>query len=495
MERRFTARGIGALAIAPLAVVLAVGIDFLASRDGLSPAQELAAYSCLLTAYLVVEVLVLRAQGVELLWINPVVLATVLTFGLPYALTNLIFLDSGIFPEAPELYWTNKLMFLACLAASAMWAGYRSRTGRRLGQFLQRSRVLRGWLSPSAVVNSYAAVGFVLISLGGRLWMVHLGVYGYSSSIDRIYEMASYREYLSIMESLGRLALAALALQCFASSNSSVFQRAAVWLVVVYEVAFGLLSGFKSAAVMPFIIVGFVYYSRRSRFPIWLAPSIAASILAAYIVIEPFRTARYENSQFDGTSIASIADEMTFDTAVVGSESYLPYVTLQVLSRMNLAYVGSFGIKHASETPRQKDAPRFLENILLSPAHALVPRLLWPSKPLQNVGAWYNREVLGNDDYSSSGMGPLTYLNYAGGGLAVILGFLLVGVLQRGLFDGLRHHGTGGLFVFLGLLGTLGVISDTYNSFLVNVFRLLPMLIVAQYVLLHRTRPERATGN
>jgi hypothetical protein len=154
-----------------------------------------------------------------------------------------------------------------------------------------------------------------------------------------------------------------------------------------------------------------------------------------------------------------------------------------------LTYIGSLGIEYAdnyNELPA--DSPAFLGNIILAPAHALIPRLLWDSKPLQNIGLWYTNQVIGSNSYSSTAMSPFTYLNFAGGPLAVILGFLMVGIFQRGLFDGLRHFGGGGLIVLFGLLGTLVNINHAFDSFFVSLIRFLPILIVAQYLLLRRSR-------
>jgi hypothetical protein len=147
------------------------------------------------------------------------------------------------------------------------------------------------------------------------------------------------------------------------------------------------------------------------------------------------------------------------------------------------------GIEYAANNDELPEgSPEFLGNIILAPVMAVVPRILWPSKPLQNIGLWYTNQVVGLDLVSSTGMSPFTYLNFAGGPFAVVLGFLIVGILQRGLFDGLRQFGAGGLFVLLGLLGTLSNIDSAFNTFFVGIIRLLPILVFAQYVLLQRSR-------
>lgn len=150
--------------------------------------------------------------------------------------------------------------------------------------------------------------------------------------------------------------------------------------------------------------------------------------------------------------------------------------------------IASLGIEYAAKNELPAGSPAFLGDIFLAPAHAFIPSFLWKSKPLQNIGLWYTNQVLGFTFFSSTAMSAFTYLNFAGGPLAVILGFLMVGILQRGLFDGLRHFGGGGLIVLFGLLGTLVNIDSAFNAFFVGVIRFLPILVVVQYVLLRRSR-------
>jgi hypothetical protein len=89
---------------------------------------------------------------------------------------------------------------------------------------------------------------------------------------------------------------------------------------------------------------------------------------------------------------------------------------------------------------------------------------------------------------SSTAMGPVTYLNFAGGPLAVVIGFFVIGIIQRTLFDGLRSFGGGGLIVFFGLLRSLVLIDSAFNTIFTTIIRLIPLLMMAQYLLFYRTR-------
>ena len=477
-----------------LVVFFALLVYAMLSSDMITNSQGLVAYTLLLLGYLYVEARNLWRRETHLFWINPIVLASIFTFVLAFGVTNVLFFMPedvvglvGLEPVATP--WMNRLMLLVVLGACAMWVGYSSGVGRNMGRILQRSRVFRKWISSSVRVNKPALYTCVGISLIARLLAIKLGVFGYSSTYDQLIAGAAYTQYLAMAQSLGQLALVSVAIQCIALPSSALSDRQLLWLVLGFEVVFGFLSGFKSAVVMPFIIVGVVYYSQQNRFPRWLIPVVVVGVMAAFAVIEPFRAARNEDAGFAGTSLGSIAGTMTSASSIDADDGGERASTgLSFLARSNLTYIASLGIEYAANKELPDDSPKFLDDILLAPAHALIPRLLWDSKPLQNIGLWYTNEVMGFDFYSSTAMSPFTYLNFAGGPLAVILGFLMVGILQRGLFDGLRHFGGGGLIVLFGLLNTLVIIDSAFNTFIIGIIRFLPLLVVAQYLLLRRPR-------
>lgn len=484
-------------ALRVLVVCSALLIYVVLSKDLLGTPQGLLAYTLLLLGYLYVEARNLWSHDAHLFWINPVVLASAFTFALAFGVTNVLFIMPedklalvGLQPIATP--WMNQIMLLVVLGACAMWVGYSSRLSRNIGRFLRESRTLNKWMKISVRVNRPVLYTCLAASLLARLLAIKLGVYGYSSTYDQLIEGAAYREYLSIAESLGKLVLVGVSIQCFSSIRPTFSDRKTLLLVLGYEVAFGFLSGFKSAVVMPFIIVGFVYYSQRNRFPRWLIPVVIGGVMAAYAVIEPFRVARNEDLSFDSTNIGSLVSIITNASGVQTDDGGERASTLlSFLARSNLTYVASLGVEYAANNALSDDSPAFLKNIFFAPAHAVIPRFLWASKPIENTGLWYTQQVMGLSHFSSTAMSPFTHLNFAGGPLAVILGFLVVGIVQRGLFDGFRCFGGGGLIVIFGLLGNLATMDSAFNTFLIGIIRYVPILVAAQYFLLQRTRLSR----
>lgn len=483
------------IAVAWLRVVLVFSaiIIYLAMVTGLlSNTQTLTLQTLLLLLYVSLEIRRLWARNGRAFLINPVVLASIVTIAIPYGITNIAFALPERIVAQVGLHtavdvWINQLMLLVLLGTCSMLVGYDSASGRKLGLMLRRSRALRKWLSSSSRIRTSTLYAFLTISVVARLWAIKLGVYGYSSGQERLLEGAAYREYLSIAQSLGTLALVGLALLCFATPRPPLWHRLLLALTLGYEVLFGLLSGFKSAVVFPIIIVGIVSYSQRNRVSRKLLLAAVIALIAAYGVIEPFRAARQQNPSFVETSIQRIVGTMATATLSGGAEG-TPSTWLRVLASSNLTLAGSHGIEYAALGELPPGSPDFLSNIILAPAYAFLPRFVWATKPLQNIGLWYTNRVIGHEFNSSTAMGPITYLNFAGGPLAVILGFLIVGILQRGIYDGLRGFGVGGLIVFFGLLGTLARIDSAFYTFFVALIRLTVLLVLAQKLLLQPRR-------
>jgi hypothetical protein len=238
---------------------------------------------------------------------------------------------------------------------------------------------------------------------------------------------------------------------------------------------------------MPFIIVGLCKYYQQRKFPIWVVGAVFISVVAGYTVIEPFRIIRYQDPGFEGRTVSGIYRSMLDrDSFYEPTRDDLLSIPLKFISRINLTYVGSLGIEYAEGGALPDGSPDFLKNIFLSPAHAVVPRIVWENKPYQDIGLWYTRVVLGHNTLTSTGMGPFTYLYFAGGIISVLLGFFVVGVVQRTWWDAFFHRGSGSALLFFGMLGTLVVVDSAFDSFFISLFRMTPLLLIVQYGLFRK---------
>jgi hypothetical protein len=448
--------------------------------------------SMILLGYLSFEINLLRRNYENPYWlINPVVLASFMTFVMQFGVTNILYflpedvlIPIGSYPEVTEAM--NHLMVLVLLGAFAMWRGYWSPMSAAVSKVVSKNSELNNILKRSYHLRPFFLATCVGLSLLSRLSEVWLGVYGYSSEHILLYDLAKYTQYLTLGESLSKVALISVALQYY-SQEPRKLPAVVLYALLAYELLFGFLSGFKSQIAMPFIILGLCKFYQQRKFPVWVVGAVCLSVIAGYTVIEPFRIVRYQDPGFEGRTVSGIYRSM-FDKDI----SYRPVrddlltIFLKFISRSNLTYSGSLGIEYADAGSLPDGSPDFLKNVFLAPAHALVPRVIWEGKPYQDIGWWYTKVVLGYNTLSSTGMSPFTYLYFAGGLISVFLGFFVVGIVQRTWWDTFFHRGSGSALLFFGMLGTLAVIDSAFDTFFVALFRMTPLLLIVQYGLLRK---------
>ncbi len=469
-----------------LAVYLLVESDMLAVRFAY------AVLTMLLMVYLWLEVIRIRRNHPERWLLNPAVICALMTFVMGYGLTNVLFfipLESleflGLVPDVSPVM--VKHQYLALLGALTLFLGYWSPLAAGLSRPVLVTKFQRRFLPDTDILRFWALPALVAVGIISRLYAIRLGVYGYGSNVQRMEEAALFTQYFGLAGGLGKLALVLAALQYF-KPGAKWREAGWLWGILLIEVTFGFMSGMKSAVAMPFMIIGVCQYLRTGKLARnWIIFTIIA-IFAAYAVIEPFRTERNREGG-ELSSVTAISNVMM--RGITNSnpvDDDLKSTTLSFISRMNLSYIGSFGIEYADALPElPKGSPAFLENLLLAPAHAVVPRFLWDSKPRGDLGLWYNQVVMGNTHFTSIAMGPFTYLYFVGGYWAVGIAFFLFGILQRALlFLCAPWRRLMGSIVFLSMLPTFAMINSSVNGTLIDIFRTLPLLLLLLHILYRR---------
>ncbi len=451
----------------------------------------------LLLIYLALEVNRVRRLHPVRWLINPTVLCSLMVFVLGFGVTNLLYFlpEDTLYRVAevrPEVTAsTNKLMLLVVIGAVAMWLGYWSPLAARLTVKGSLVRFRTKFFKFNAEPKAWVLPGLVLLSLASRLIQVRLGLFGYPSNYDRMIEAASYTQYLAMGASLGKLALVVAALQYY---SPHLGRRPRTWFfgILAYEILFGFLTGSKTAVIMPMIIVMLCQYLRIGRASRQWIIAIPLMFMIAYSVIEPFRVALYEDADLQGASLISTVNTLMDSTLSaaneVGTEEKASFL-LHVMGRLHITYVGSLGIAFADDNESlPAGSPDFLGNILLAPLHAWIPRFLWEGKPLGTIGLWYTQTVMGFDQLSSTAMGPFTHLYFAGGIIAVFLGFIFIGFIQRVIFFTMQPwiSPIGGV-AFISMLTTLIVWENEFNGVIISLFRELPLVLILTAFLYKRT--------
>ena len=481
-------------------------VDFIGLRTAF------ALLTLLLLIYFAIEINRVRRLHPIRWLINPVVLCSLMTFALYFGVTNLLYFLSedvvasvGVRPVVTPLM--NKLMLMVIIGAVAMWLGYWSPLAARLTVKGPLVRFHTRFFKVNTAPKAWVLPVLILISLASRLIQVRLGVYGYSSTYERLIEAASYTQYLSMGGSLGKLALVVATLNYYSPRPG---RRGKIWFfgILALEILFGFLSGFKSAVVFPFIIVMLCQYLRTGRISRYWLIAIPLGIMLSFVVIEPFRKLRNNNAVID-TSLMSIVSTMTRSTlaitADVDSEYYVnfnprgvpvPPKSITLMNRFNLTTVGSLGISFADQHENlPAGSPEFFWDIILAPLHAWIPRFLWgEGKSLGNTGLWYTTAVVnpisGYIVSSSTAMGIFTNLYFAGGTIAIFCGLFFIGFINRMLFFTTQPWiSDAGAIVFMSMLTTTAIIAEVpFNGIIVSLFRLLPLVLILMAFFYKSTR-------
>lgn len=477
-----------------LLTVVATGgvLEWLSEAGAIRQDILLAAMTILMLGYLFSEMRGLRRAEPERWWINPAVLASIVTFVISFGVTNAVY----FLPEhmLRTVHTTTqitpamvKLMWLVLLGAIAMWVGYRSPAGLRVAGAARRVTGRR-WIRGASKPHRFAIPVLAFIALLARLAQVKLGVFGYASNYHQLLEAGRYTQYLTMLASLGSLSLLLAALVHY-HRPSSTYYRILLITCLVLEVGFGLLSGFKSLAALPFVIVGVCRYVVYGRIPIrWVVGFILALVLA-YAVIEPYRHFQRGDQSTGGNSVSAIADTMA-DARNVGAaaaDERAP-AWLGLMARSSLLYVGSLGIDYKdSRGALPAGSPDFLKNLAMAPAYAFLPRALFPDKPTGTLGIWYTHVIMGDPVMSATDATAFTYLYFAGGILAIVGFFLLLGIYQRAIWILLKPTETiAGAMVFLILLMTVVQVPSAVDGMVIKIFRTIPLLLLLQLLMFPR---------
>ncbi len=455
--------------------------------------------SLLIVGYSIYQIIMIRKYHSPLWLLNPTVL---------YAIMGHIILTSSfvlllLFPEElltqffvhlnSEIGYAHVYYQLLNLSAAiAIWSGYWSRTASQLAVTINKLTLIRKLHRNTLKPNKKSIWIIAIISVIAHLISIKLGVFGYSSSYEQLYRASSYTQYLSMLRELGTVVLIAISLSYF-SGQKKIF---AIFIIIfLIKLFFGILSGYKTGIVLPVIIVGLSYFAQKQKFPAWLIPAFLFSILIAYAIIEPFRKERYDNIYFDGSNIYSIIGAFENSQAVNNTFSQnltAPIGPLtQFLSRHDGISTAVPGIQYIIEGNALPDnSPHFLSDIFLSPVYAVIPRVIFDSKPINDLGLWYNNEIMGNSSISATAMFPVTYLYFSGGFIAVIIGFYVVGIIQSCLFRGFMSLGGAMSFVVLCMLGFLGNVNSVYYSFYITLIRNLPIILFFQWLLFYSAKKQ-----
>ena len=261
------------------------------------------------------------------------------------------------------------------------------------------------------------------------------GRFGYVGDVSSAVSTATgYGQYLSDLSLLAPLGVCAAALQVYRERLPGT--RLSLAVLFLSELAFGAAAGGKESFVIAILALVIPMSAARRHLP-----KVAAlgCFVAFLIIVIPFNQA-YRNVARGG------GETLTASQAI----SAAPGILQQTLMSQNPIKVLPNSVIYLTQRIREIDSPAIVmqrtpgqiaysspAQLIEAPLLDMVPRAVWPSKPILATGYQFSQQYfeLSASLYTSSAITPVGDLYRHGGWISVIAGMFLLGCVVRLLND------------------------------------------------------------
>lgn len=340
---------------------------------------------------------------------------------------------------------------------------------------------------PSMALLLYA------VGTGARIVRLSTGQYGYFQDASQtLSSPTGSAQLLSLLEEVTTIAVVAAAIDHFILSRST---RSRVVLVVLttLEISIGLVSASKEGVL--FTLLALALVKAFSGRPVRLATVLAGGLLVSLLF--PF-TSDYRNTLRGGESgQISPATALGQVPAVVGRTAQLatPRSVLvdgpSAVAR-RLRQVDNVAIVR-QKTP-SAIAYRPWSEVATGPVVAVVPRALWPSKPIVSTGRDFSLDYyeLPPSVYSATAVTVPGDLYRHGGIAPLVVGMTVFGLILRFFDRALSpRHDPRHLIVYVPVFLHLLKIESDVTVFAVGLLQLLLLAALTSWLVFAPSRGSR----
>lgn len=307
------------------------------------------------------------------------------------------------------------------------------------------------------------------VGIAARLAAVaSTGRFGYVGDISTITTSAgAYDGILGTLSLCAPLALAAAALQVFRERS----RRARFTLAILFsiELIFGAAAGGKESFVIAVLAVVIPFSAERRRLP---KAAMALLIIVFLVVVIPFNqayraTARQGSATLTPREAVAVAPSILKQTVIANGALG---AVLQSLDYLGVRVREIDGVAIIAQRVPGQIAFGDPVGLIVGPVAGMIPRALWPNKPIDATGVQFSHEFYGLPSITISASADTLVggLYWDGGWLPVIVGMFVLGCAMRMLDDVLdaRSNPHAAFFVLLffpslvgGALDWLAVVS------------------------------------
>lgn len=324
-----------------------------------------------------------------------------------------------------------RALWLVAVAMTALAAGYAAGPGRLLRRLAERGMAAVRRRSGEDVRSPAAPWLLYGIATAARLaTLATAGRFGYIGNAGAAFTGATgYGQVFADLALLAPLAVAAAALQAFRERRKG----ARVTLVVLFlaELAVGTAAGGKQNFIITVLAVAVPLSAVRFRLP---KTALLAAGAVFLLVIVPFNSA-YRDAARGGpvtltaSQAASEAPGLLRQAAGSGALAAVPASVSYLLVRLRAIDTPAVIMQRTPGQVPFISAAQLAE----APVANLVPRALWPGKPLLTAGYQFGQQYLGasSSAYSTDAITAPGDLYRHGGWVPVLAGMFLLGCAVR----------------------------------------------------------------
>jgi hypothetical protein len=344
-----------------------------------------------------------------------------------------------------------RALWMLAVALVMLTAGYSAGPYRLAASRARRARERLSMRFTDQVRGPHVPWVLAGVGLAAQLGYALLtGHFGYVGNVAASVSTASgYAQYLVVAGECVPLAVVAAAVRAYQTRTPGA--RLTLLALFATAIAAGAVAGGKESFVVAILAVVVPHSVVRGRVP---AGAIAVAVLAFLLVVIPFNQA-YRSSARGAVTLST-------SQAV----SAAPAIASQVVrSDVSAAVLGE-SASYLSERIRTIDTPAMVmqrtpseipyaspAQLLTAPVVDLIPRILWPGKPVLTPGYQVSQEYfqLPASIYTSSDVTPEADLFRHGGWFPLIAGMFLLGCGMRILDESadLRRGVHGALLIIL----------------------------------------------
>ena len=274
------------------------------------------------------------------------------------------------------------------------------------------------------------------ISVAARAVQILTDQFGYTGNAERLVSTpAATGQMLGLAGQCGQFAVLVAAIDFVRNRDSR--RRWRLLVLLAFEVLVGALDGMRQDFILT-VLGLIVVFAVAGAFP-WR--SLLAAVLLFVVVYTPYnsayRTMVRGDERLTSLQAVSVAPSVLRRTLLEGSSRETVDGSVEVILQ-RLRLVNSVAIV-VQRTPEQVPYKPVTE-LLAAPVVGIVPRFVWPDKPVFDGGYRFAQEYYGasSTTYSSAAVTPQGDLYRRGGLLVVVCGMVVLGMAAR-LVDRTLH--------------------------------------------------------